>query len=103
LRANPKLRYYLEAAFESKRNNSHIFAGKDTSYEKQICNQVLKAVKKTNKIETKVADILHETTQTKHIFHTLDLHSLYAWHVSCITRNVQRICCIAQIEKSGQR
>lgn len=43
-------------------------------------------MKKTNKIETKVADVLHETTQTKHIFCTLRLHSLYAWHVSCITR-----------------
>jgi hypothetical protein len=43
-------------------------------------------VKKTNKIETKVADIPHETTQIKHIFGTLHLYSLYTWHVSCITR-----------------
>jgi hypothetical protein len=35
LPANPKLRYYLEAAFESKRNNSHTFTGEDTAYEKQ--------------------------------------------------------------------
>ncbi len=43
-------------------------------------------MKKTNKIETKVADIPHETTQIKHIFGTLHLYSLYTWHVSCITR-----------------